>query len=110
MRYVLLVLSSILSACGIGGQWMNGDLSAGRNIKPYLHHWEKHGVGSELRREDSWFCGAGTTVYGADHVTFSQKQAAAEKQMNEKDDVAARERLREKWKNCMEGKGYRHDP
>jgi len=30
--------------------------------------------------------------------------------MNEKDDVAARERLREKWKNCMEGKGYRHDP
>jgi len=100
----------MLSACGIGGYWMNGNPSAGRNIKPYLHHWEKHGVTSEQRREDSWICGAGATKYGADQVSFSQKQAAAEKQTNEKDDIAARERLREKWKNCMENKGYRHVP
>lgn len=111
MRYMLLIsINFMLSACGIGGYWMNGDPSAGRNIKPYLHHWEKHGVTSEQRREDSWTCGAGETAYGADHVAFSQKQAAAEKQMNEKDDIAARVRLREIWKNCMENKGYRHIP
>lgn len=107
MRYVILI-SFMLSACGIGGHWMNGDPSAGRNIKPYLNYWKKHGVTAGLRREDSWICGAGATIYGADHVAFSQQQADAEKQMSERDDIAARERLRKKWKNCMVNKGYRH--
>ena len=100
----------MLSACGIGGYWMNGNPSIGKNIKPYLHYWKKYGVSLEQRREDSWVCGAGSTIYGADHVTFSQEQARVEKYINEKDDIAARERLRAKWKICMENKGYRHTP
>ena len=43
-----------------------------RNIKPYLHYWEKPAMTEESRREDSWSCGAGDTIYGADHVAFSR--------------------------------------
>lgn len=109
MKYMVLIcVSLVLTSCGIGGQWMNGNPSAGKNIKPYIQHWVKNNMTEEGRRVDSWTCGAGATVYGADHVAFSKEQASEEKKPNEKDDIAARLRLEEKWKYCMRSMGYRH--
>ncbi len=88
------------------GHWMNGNPSAGRNIKPYLHYWVKEGVTPEQRRQDSWDCGAGETKYGADHVAFSRERANAERKLEEKDDIAARKRLADRWVVCMKSRGY----
>lgn len=87
---------------------MNGNPSAGKNIKPYIQHWVKNNMIEEGRRADSWACGAGETVYGAVHVAFSKEQANEEKKSDEKDDIAARLRLEEEWKDCMRSIGYRH--
>jgi len=109
MRYIVLIsLSLVVSSCGIGGQWMNGNPRAGKNIKPYLHYWEKGSMTEDGRRADSRVCGAGATVYGADHVAFSREQASTEMKVNERDDLDARERLRDIWKSCMKNKGYNY--
>jgi hypothetical protein len=104
----LLSICLMLNACGISGHWMNGVPSAGSNIKPYIHYWHKAGISDEQRLSDSVGCGAGSTLHGASQVSFSVAQASAEKLPDEKDDIAARERLRKKWKICMRSQGYEH--
>lgn len=77
-----------------------------KSIKAYIEYWEKPGMTMEGRQEDSWACGAGPTILGANNVAFSQEQAQEEKRSGERDDITARERLRDKWKACMKAKGY----
>ena len=95
----------VLSACGIGGQWMNGDPSAGKNIKPYLHYWVKEGVTTEQRREDSVSCG-GSRSDTHPHGVNDRKE---KKLMLPGETVwETRERIVKAWKDCMENKGYHY--
>lgn len=108
LTYFLLFLSLTQTGCGIRGYWMNGDPFYTPNIKPYIAYWHKDGMTEESRQSDSWECGAGKTAFGADNVRFSKEQAKEEMLSVELDDIAARERLRDKWITCMEAKGYRY--
>lgn len=97
----------VLSACGIGGQWMNGDPSAGKNIKPYLHYWVKEGVTSEQRREDSVSCGGSrsdTHPHGVNDRDERKLMLPGETIWK------TRERISIAWANCMKDKGYRYVP
>lgn len=49
-RFIFLIAIFLLSGCGIGGFWMNGDPSVGKNLKPYGAHWVKDGMTKESRR------------------------------------------------------------
>jgi len=56
--YLTFLLSLMsLAGCGIGGHWMTGDPSAGKNVKPYGAHWVKEGLTRESRRADFMACG-----------------------------------------------------
>jgi hypothetical protein len=95
----------VISACGIGGQWMNGEPSAGKNIKPYLHYWLKEGVTTEQRREDSVSCG-GSRSDTHPHGVNDRKE---KKLMLPGETVwETRERIVKAWKDCMESKGYHY--
>ena len=108
--WMLLSIPLLLSGC-LYGQCLDGPCALERekmikSIKPYITYWTKEGMTEEERRSDSWSCGAGPTVLGANNVIFSQEQALAEKLPGERDDIAARTRLRDKWEKCMIAKGY----
>lgn len=98
----------VLSACGIGGQWMNGDPSAGRNIKPYLHYWVKEGVVAEQRVQDGTACGGGYRE--ANMPSFSKEEIIAARLSTENEDNQAYSRLFNNWKNCMVNRGYQYVP
>jgi len=55
--WVVLCLICPLAGCGIGGFWMTGDPSAGKDIKPYLAYWQKEGMTEEGRLKDWVACG-----------------------------------------------------
>lgn len=103
---LIIALAILSSACGVGGFWMNGNPSVGKNIKPYISIWVKEGMTEERRRADSWACGAGPTGYGADNISFSDEQMRVERRPGERDNIVAYDRLRQKWRTCMEAKGY----
>jgi hypothetical protein len=77
-----------------------------RNIKPYGAHWVKEGMTRELRREDSWACGAANTVIAADGVIFSAEKRAAARLPSDQNDYGPDGRLTKKWIGCMQSKGY----
>ena len=95
-----------LGGCGIGGHWMTGDPSAGRNVKPYGAHWVKEGMTRESRRDDSWDCGAASTAIGADGPVFSRSMYDAERTPSDENDWAPYRRLLDRWSTCMSSKSY----
>lgn len=100
MRYLSWIsLVLMLGACGIGGQWMNGNPSAGKNIKPYLHYWVKDGGTAEDRREDWIKCGGMSNGgYSIDIPSGSTTEAIL-KSDNTKRNILG---------DCMTRKGYRY--
>ncbi len=100
--FVYVGLAGLLSGCGIGGLWMNGDPSVGKNLKPYGAHWIKDGMTRESRRADLIACGSPD----GEKIEFSQGQIVKEKKPNEPNDIAAYLRLRDKVGACMQSKGY----
>lgn len=77
-----------------------------KSIKAYIEYWEKPGMTVEGRRADSWACGAARTIHAADRVVFPPEVEKAEKRPDEKNEMAAFWRLRARWNQCMEAKGY----
>lgn len=100
--WAVLCLSFLLAGCGIGGFWMTGDPSAGKDAKPYLQHWEKPGWTPESRRVDSSACG---TIGNDDYGDFSPATIKAAQRPGETE-RETRTRLRQDWLHCMKEKGY----
>ncbi|MCH9743177.1 MAG: hypothetical protein K0U21_08205 [Proteobacteria bacterium] len=106
IRFTLLITIFLLSGCGIGGFWMNGDPSVGRNLKPYGAHWIKEGMTRESRLNDTKACGAGRSEY----VLFSTDKIKAAMLSDDPNEVNAMGRLSKRWAECMESKGYAYLP
>ncbi|WP_250888301.1 hypothetical protein [Ralstonia solanacearum] len=102
-KFSLLILIP-LTGCGIGGFWMNGDPSAGKNLKPYLEEWEKPSATPETRRQDSASCGGGDSNHAP---LFTATEIKAEQRPGEKENFAY-SRLHHNWQRCMLAKGYRY--
>jgi hypothetical protein len=103
---VFFFLSSlVLTGCGIGGFWMNGNPNP-TPTQPYGAHWIKEGMTRESRRQDSWACGAAKTVHAADHVVFTPEQRQSVRTQGEKDDFGPDKRLLDQWRVCMGSKSY----
>ena len=78
-----------------------------RNIKPYLHYWEKPRVMAEQRREDSVSCGGSRSDTHPNSVNDSDET----KLMLPGETIwETRERLSIAWVNCMKDKGYQYVP
>jgi hypothetical protein len=92
-----------LTACGIGGHWMTGDPSAGRDVKPRLQYYEKPGWTPEERRRDSEACGA---IGLDDRADLAESRIQAE-QLPGEIERQTMFRLREAWLACIREKGYR---
>lgn len=108
---VWILISTGLTACGIGPHQMNGVSGRERteylnSIKPYGAHWIKDGMTRESRRVDSWACGAAKTVIGADHPVFPNAELEAAKLPSDLNDILAIGRVTDKWAACMQAKGY----
>ncbi len=104
--FIYAVFVAMLYGCGIGGLWMNGDPSVGRNLKPYGTHWIKEGMTRERRRADSWSCGTANTLVAADHVIFSAEKMVAARLPLDQNDYGPDGRLTKEWIACMQSKGY----
>jgi hypothetical protein len=94
--YLSIFLS--LSGCGIGGHWMTGDPSAGKNVKPYGAHWVKEGMTREARKNDWIQCG------GAQGLNDGYERTS---NISNKDFFDGLNLHRKKIRSCMDGKGYR---
>lgn len=55
-RFIFIFVSVLLSGCGIGGFWMNGNPHMDP-IQPYGAHWIKDGMTRESRLQDFESCG-----------------------------------------------------
>ena len=97
--WVVLCLICPLAGCGIGGFWMTGDPSAGKDIKPYLAYWQKEGMTEEGRLKDWVACG------GNERGTFSWK---VKQQLPDETDDAARTRQNFAFQRCMSRSGYHY--
>ena len=95
--FVYVGFAAILSGCGIGGLWMNGDPSVGINLKPYGARWVKEGMTRESRKMDWIACG------GEDDLKehYERKSGITNKEFFDGLD-AYRNQL---WV-CMKSKGY----
>ncbi|NOU40471.1 MAG: hypothetical protein HOO85_04290 [Methylotenera sp.] len=87
---------------------MNGNPSAGKNIKPYLHYWVKVGVTAGQRLTDGTICGGG--LREVNMPSFSKEEIIAARLSTEADDNQAYSRLFNNWKNCMVNRGYQYVP
>ena len=76
------------------------------NLKPYGAHWIKDRMTTEVRRQDSWACGADNTVHAADYVVFSKEKKAATRLPSDQNDYGPDGRLTKQWEACMRSKGY----
>lgn len=48
-----ILSSSILTGCGIGGWWMNGNPNVGRTpFVPEMMYWKKEGISDSMRKND----------------------------------------------------------
>jgi hypothetical protein len=97
------LLASLLSGCGIGGFWMNGNPYMNDTSAPYGAHFYKEGMTRESRLDDLVACGA----YGRNiSVYFTEEEKQKEKRPMDTSDLAVHLRLAEKLKICMQVKGY----
>ncbi len=102
--YLTFLLSLMsLAGCGIGGHWMTGDPSAGKNVKPYGAHWVKEGMTRESRRADLRACGS----VNFENVRFTEMQIEAARLPTDPNDINAFLRLRDQLGQCMAERGYR---
>ena len=111
--FIYAGFAAMLSGCGIGGLWMNGDPSVGRNLKPYGAHWIKEGMTRESRLQDYESCGGTKSFQGGfpDAVIRAETQptdvVSTQSYNNELiDNPQAEARLGKKRMICMFGKGY----
>lgn len=107
LSFLLLILIGFLYGCGnqvaLSGNAYDDYQKA---LKPYSHYWEKPEMTVESRRLDSWECGAGPTIYAADHLVFSPEAERAERKPEEDTNMPAHYRLSARWVECMRNKGY----
>lgn len=94
-----LCLALSLSACGIGGMWMNGDPSVGRTLVPPRDTWQKAGNDGATRNADWLACGGAAN--GGYHVSTPEGSSAAAIQQ-------ALGRTFDDLQRCMLGQGYRY--
>ncbi|PJC02682.1 MAG: hypothetical protein CO071_01860 [Gallionellales bacterium CG_4_9_14_0_8_um_filter_59_50] len=97
--WAVLCLICTLVGCGIGGFWMTGDPSAGKDIKPYIAYWQKDGVTEEERLADWVACG------GNENGTFSWK---VKEQFSGESDEQTRTRQSFDFQRCVLRAGYRY--
>ncbi|MCS4280918.1 hypothetical protein ACYX79_14370 [Stenotrophomonas rhizophila] len=91
-------LATGLTACGIGGMWMNGNPNATSHLVPPGHDWSKPDAGASARDTDWQACG------GQRSGNISpDRQGATGKETADlsRDKLYAAQR-------CMLGKGYRY--
>jgi hypothetical protein len=74
--------------------------------KPYGVHWIKDGMTRDQRRQDSWSCGADTTVHAADYVVFSKEKKASARLPSDQSDYGPDDRLTKQWESCMRSRNY----
>lgn len=105
----LAVLCILLSSCGIGGYWMNGNPFPHKNNRPPLDKWEKASTNTtpEQRFQVARECGSEGESYGSSPSFYSEK-VAAERKPSDKNDFAPRGRLYDEWERCLLKKGYRY--
>ena len=94
-----LCLALSLSACGIGGMWMNGHPSVSRTLVPPRDTWQKMGNDGAARYADWRECGGAAN--GGYHVSTPQKSSAAVIQQ-------ALGRTFDDLQHCMMRSGYRY--
>ncbi len=105
--FVYVGFAVVLSGCGIGGVWMNGDPSVGKNLKPYGAHWVKDGMTRESRLDDIVACGATRDL--TIHFPIESIQKLPGYQYTETDEIrraASNDVLEDRWRICMKSKGY----
>jgi len=104
---VLILISSVLTACGIGPHQMNGVSGRERteylnSIKPYGAHWVKEGMTRESRQVDLTACGS----ISNEDVRFQQERLEMARLPNEPNNISAYLRLRDQLGVCMSSRGY----
>lgn len=77
-----------------------------RNIKPYLHYWEKPGVTAEQRRQDGEACGGGYRE--ANMPSFSKEHLDEVRRRENVTQEVAYTKLHWQWQRCMLSNGYRY--
>jgi len=92
-----------LSGCGIGGYWMNGDPSGGKNITPSRDLWLLSEGSAEMRSKDWIECGGWPTGRYASSVVLP-----SEKNLSSKELFELGKKKDEKTVACMLNKGYRY--
>lgn len=94
-----LCLIACLTACGMGGMWMNGDPSVGRTLVLPRDTWQKAGNDGADRDADWLACGGAAN--GGYHVSTPEGSSAAVIQQ-------ALGRTFDDLQRCMLGQGYRY--
>jgi hypothetical protein len=92
-------LICLLAGCGIGGFWMEGNPSAGRNIKAYGEYWTKPGMTTESWRQDWVACGGRSNGQYSGNLPPGSTTAVL---------LAEDKKLREELGFCMQSKGYEY--
>lgn len=105
---VWILISTGLTACGIGPHQMNGVSGRERteylnSIKPYGAHWIKDGMTRESRRIDLIACGS----INFEDVRFPEDQLKLIRLPNEPNDISAHLRLRDQLGVCMASRRYK---
>ena len=98
-RLLLACATLMLASCGIGGMWMNGDPSVGRNIVPPRDHWQKAGNDPAARSADWLGCGGADS--GGYNVATSDGSSSAVIQQ-------AMSRKFDDMQRCMMSRGYHY--
>lgn len=96
----LIALAALLglTACGIGGMWMNGDPNATRHLAPPGHDWTKTDAGASARDTDWQACGG----QRSGNISPDRQGATGRETADiSRDMLYAAQR-------CMLGKGYRY--
>ncbi len=111
--FVYVGFAMVLSGCGIGGVWMNGDPSVGKNLKPYGDHWVKDGMTRESRLQDYESCGGNKWLNsGFPDVVIRAETLPTDLVSTHSynkdliDNPLAEARLGKKRMICMQEKGY----
>ena len=97
--WVVLCLICPLAGCGIGGFWMTGDPSAGKDIKPYIAYWQKEGMTEEGRLKDWMACGGSRD--GGFGINIQDRLPGESR-------AASQERQKTDFQRCLLRAGYRY--
>lgn len=105
LLWAALCLSFLLTGCGtqvpLSGKARDDYM---KSIKPYLQYWDKPGMTSEGRSQDSASCGGGSSDHAPE---FHPNKIKAAQRPGETEN-ATYTRLFHDWERCMIKKGYRY--